>query len=126
MKEFAQIGLLVILSASIVFHVLVLAKIVPYKIVWGSRLKTDADMYKFEAVSVILNVFFLFIALLKANFIKINFPENILNYIIWGMVALFLLNTVGNLLSKNSLEKKIFTPITILLMIFLLIIALSK
>lgn len=59
MKEIAQIGLLVILSATIVFHVLVLVKIIPYKIVWGGRLKTDADMYKFELVWMILNLFFL-------------------------------------------------------------------
>jgi hypothetical protein len=125
MKEVAEIGLLVILSASIVFHLLVLVKIVPYKIVWGSRLKTDADMYKFEAVSVILNLFFLVIILLKMKIISFDFPENVLNYIIWGMAVLFFLNTVGNLLSKSSLEKKIFTPITILLTIFSLMLALS-
>lgn len=126
MKEFAQISLLVILSISIVFHGLVLVKIVPYKIVWGSRLKTDADMYKFEVVSLILNLFFLVIILLKMKIIGFDFPENVLNYIIWGMAALFLLNTIGNLLSKNSLEKKIFTPITILLTIFSLMLALAK
>jgi hypothetical protein len=125
MKEVAEIGLLVILSASIVFHLLVLVKIVPYKIVWGSRLKTDADMYKFEAVSVILNLFFLVIIFLKMKIISFDFPENVLNYIIWGMAVLFFLNTVGNLLSKSSLEKKIFTPITILLTIFSLMLALS-
>jgi hypothetical protein len=125
MKEFAQIGLLLILSISIVFHLLVLAKIIPYKIVWGSRLKTDADMYKFEAVSLVLNIVFLFIALLKSNFINIDFPETILNYILWGMVVLFSLNIIGNLLSKNSLEKMIFTPMAILLTIFSLILALA-
>ncbi len=126
MKEIAQIGLLVILSATIVFHVLVLAKIIPYKIVWGGRLKTDADMYKFELISLILNLFFLCVISIKAGVFKVDFPENVLNYIVWAMTALFFLNTVGNLLSKNSLEKKIFTPVTILLTIFLLILALTK
>lgn len=126
MKEIAQIGLLLILSATIIFHVLVLVKIIPYKIVWGSRLKTDADMYKFEFVSLILNLFFLCVISIKASVLKVDFSENILNYIIWGMVALFSLNTIGNLLSKNSLEKKIFTPITILLIILLVIVLLTK
>lgn len=126
MKEIAQIGLLVILFATIVFHVLVLAKIIPYKIVWGGRLKTDADMYKFEFVSLVLNLFFVCVISIKAGVIKVDFPENIMNYIIWGMVALFSLNTIGNLLSKNSLEKKIFTPITILLTILLVILLLAK
>ncbi|GGD45427.1 hypothetical protein GCM10011514_06800 [Emticicia aquatilis] len=126
MKEIAQIGLLIILSATIIFHVLVLVKIIPYKIVWGGRLKTDADMYKFELVSLVLNLFFLCVIAIKAGIFKVDFPANILNYIIWGMAALFLLNTIGNLLSKSSLEKKIFTPITILLTIFLVILLLAK
>ena len=60
MKELALLGLISIYSLTIVFHILVLMKVIPYKIVWGSKLKTDSDMYKLETVSVILNVFFLY------------------------------------------------------------------
>jgi hypothetical protein len=42
---------------------------------------------------------------------------------LWLMFALFLLNTVGNLLSKNRYEKLIFTPITLLSAVFCLILA---
>lgn len=126
MKEIAQIGLLIILSATIIFHVLVLAKIIPYKIVWGSRLKTDADMYKFEFVSLVLNLFFVCVISIKAGIVKVDFPVNILNYIIWGMAGLFFLNTIGNLLSKSSLEKKVFTPVTILLTLLLVVLLLTK
>ena len=61
MKEIAQFGSLIIYSLSIVFHLLVLIKIIPYKMVWGGRLKSDIDMYKFEAVSLTVNLLFLFI-----------------------------------------------------------------
>lgn len=123
MRTFAQIGLLVILSISIIFHVLVLVKTIPYKIVWGSRLTNDTDMYKFETVSLILNVFFLLVALLKAGFLEFEFPERVLNYILWGMFVLFFFNTFGNIHSKSILEKMIFTPIAVLLMIFSFILA---
>ncbi|WP_435356809.1 hypothetical protein [Emticicia sp. SJ17W-69] len=126
MKEFAQIGLLVILSICIIFHVLVLVKTIPYKIVWGSRLTNDTDMYKFETVSLVLNAFFLLVALLEAEFLEFEFPERILNYILWGMFVLFLFNIFGNIQSKNTLEKMIFTPIAVLLMIFSFILAVIK
>ena len=125
MKEIAQFGSLIIYSLSIVFHLLVLIKIIPYKMVWGGRLKSDTDMYKFEAVSLTVNLLFLFILLVQSNYVALSIPSNILTYAFWGMAALFLLNTAGNLLSKNRMEQMIFTPITILLTLFSVILAMN-
>ena len=122
MKELAQIGLISIYSLTIVFHLLVLMKVIPYKIVWGSRLKTDSDMYKLETVSVILNVFFLIVILSISNYIPFTFNESVLTVLLWIMAALFLFNTVVNMLSKNKLEKLIFTPVTIILTILTVIL----
>ena len=125
MKEIAQFGSLIIYSLSIVFHLLVLIKIIPYKMVWGGRLKSDTDMYKFEAVSLTVNLLFLFILLVQSNYVALSIPSNILTYAFWGMAALFLLNTAGNLLSKNRMEQMIFTPITILLTLFSVVLAMA-
>ncbi len=125
MKEIAQFGSLIIYSLSIVFHLLVLIKIIPYKMVWGGRLKSDIDMYKFEAVSLTVNLLFLFILLVQSNYMALSVPSNILTYTFWGMAALFLLNTAGNLLSKNRMEQMIFTPITILLTLFSVVLAMA-
>jgi hypothetical protein len=125
MKEFAQIGLISIYSLTIVFHLLVLMKVIPYKIVWGSRLKTDSDMYKLETVSVILNVFFLIVILSISNFIPFTINESVLTVLLWIMAALFLFNTVVNMLSKNRLEKLIFTPVTIILTILTVVLIVS-
>lgn len=123
MVKLAQWGSVVIFSMTIVFHVLVLLKIIPYKVVWGGRLKSDKDMYRFEIVSLILNVFFLLVVCVRCEFITIAINVNILRIILWIMAALFLLNTIGNLLSKNRYEKIIFTPITLLLTLFSIILA---
>ena len=125
MKEIAQFGSLIIYSLSIVFHLLVIIKIIPYKMVWGGRLKSDIDMYKFEAVSLTVNLLFLFILLVQSNYVALSIPSPILTYAFWGMAALFLLNTAGNLLSKNRMEQMIFTPITILLTLFSIILAMN-
>ena len=125
MIEIAQTGLLSIFILTIIFHLLVLIKVVPYSIVWGGRLKSDSDMYKFEIVSLILNVFFLFVILLKSSYLNINVHQDILTGILWVMAILFLINSIANLFSKDKLEKIIFTPITVVMTILTLIICLN-
>lgn len=122
MKEIAQLGLLIIFSLVLIFHILVIFKIIPYSIVWGSRLNTDTDMYKFEAISLFVNTLFIFIILIKSEFIPIQINQLIMTFSMWVMVGLFALNTLGNLMSKNKWEKIIFTPVTIILTILAVIL----
>lgn len=126
MINFAQYGLIIILSAFLVFHFLIILKIIPYSVVWGGRLKSDKEMYRFETVSISINLFFLLIILVQSSFLAIDFPRKIMTIILWIMTALFLFNTFGNAISKNRIEQKLFTSITILLTIFSLILALTN
>ena len=34
-----------ITSAALIFHFLILLKIIPYEITWGGKIKTDQEMY---------------------------------------------------------------------------------
>ncbi len=126
MIQIAQYGLILILSAVLIFHILVILKIIPYTIVWGGRLKTDKDMYKFEAVSILVNLIFLAIILIYSDILKIDLPGIFITILLWIMAALFALNTLGNLMSKNKLEQKLFTPMTVILTIFSVILALAN
>lgn len=126
MVNFAQYGIIIILSVFLALHVLILLKIIPYNVVWGGRLKSDKEMYRFEIVSIVLNLFFLFIILVQASMLAIDFPKKTMTIILWSMTALFVLNTSGNVISKNKIEQKLFTPITIILTIFSLILALTN
>lgn len=126
MENFAQYGLLVIFFVFLVFHILVIIKKIPYNIVWGGRLKSDIEMYRFETASVLINLFFLFVILVHSNFLTITFPKIIMTIILWVMTGLFALNTLGNIVSKNKLEQRLFTPITIILTLFSLILALTN
>ena len=75
MINFAQYGLIIVLSIFLILHICVLLKIVPYSIVWGGRLKTDLEMYRFETVSIFINILFLFIILMQSHFLTIDFPK---------------------------------------------------
>jgi len=125
MIAFSQYGLIVILSFFLVLHICILTKIIPYKNVWGGRLNSDKEMYQFEIVSILVNLFFLFIVLVQSEFLSIHFPKSMMSILLWTMTVLFLFNTYGNIISKSKIEQKVFTPITIILAIFSLILALT-
>lgn len=117
--------MLVIFTCTIIFHFLVLGGIVPYDMVWGGRLKNNEEMVRFEWVSILVNFVMLFVVLLAARVIPNNVPSIIFQVAFWMMAVLFLMNTVGNLLSNSAMEKAIFTPITALLALCSLRLALA-
>lgn len=126
MASIAQFGLLILLSLFLLLHFLILVKIIPYSLVWGGRLKSDKEMYRFEIFSILINLLFVIVVLVQANFLVISIPGKIITYVLWLMTGLFLLNTLGNAISKNKLEQKLFTPVTMLLTIFSLLLALAN
>ena len=126
MISMAQWGLIILLSLFLVLHFTILLKLIPYNLVWGGRLKSDKEMYRFEFFSILINSLFVIVILVQGNFLTIDIPKKIITYALWLMTGLFLLNTLGNITSKNKLEQRLFTPITILLTIFSLILALSN
>jgi len=123
---FAVNSIVIILSAVILFHFLVVAGIIPSDIVWGGNTANKSELYTMEAVSIALNCFMLSVILVYAGIIKLAVNRKIIIGFIWIMFLLFLLNTVGNLLAKNSLETYIFTPVTFILSIFCLRIATAE
>ncbi len=97
--------LLVVLVAVILFHVSIIAKIVPYDIAWGGRLQNDTEMYVFEAISILINLFLILVLLMKGNFISFQFKMKTINIILWIFLSLFILNTVANLFAHTNFEK---------------------
>lgn len=119
-------GLLIILSLMIIFHVLVLTGLIPFEIVWGGRLKTQGEMLKFEAASIFINLVMLGLVSLKAGLLKAPVSPFFIRVSLWAMFGLFLMNMLGNLASLNTFEKLVFTPLTLLLALFSLRLALSN
>lgn len=118
-----KIGLLILFTLTVIFHFLVIFEIIPFQNVWGGRLKTHEEMLKFETVSVVLNLVFICIVFIKSGFWKLKISPKIITVLLWTMAILFALNTIGNLLAVNNLEKYIATPITFLLSILCFVLA---
>ena len=104
--------LIVIYSIIIVFHSCILLKIIPYEITWGGRLQNDQEMYVFETASISINLFLMWILLMKGDFVTYKFPVKVIHVILWIFVVVFALNTVGNIFAKTILEKA-FTLLTL-------------
>jgi hypothetical protein len=104
-----------LISLVIIFHLLILFKIIPSEIAWGGRLKTEQEMFVFETVSVALNLFLIWILTMK-----VKQPESkIINIVLWLFFVVFILNTVGNLFAHTNLEK-LFSILTFVLAILIL------
>ena len=125
MHKVALFGSIGIYTLSIVFHLLVIIQIIPSSIVWGGRLTNQQELFIFESISIVLNVFFLLIMLLVNGSIKVKVRAFFIRAIVWLMSCLFILNTLGNLIAKSSIETIVFTPITIILSVFSLYLAIN-
>lgn len=123
MVSIAVSGTIIILGLFLLIHGAVMAKWLPYSLVWGSRVKSVKEMYRLKVVSIVLIGFFLGVVLQKASIIPAFLPEKVVYVVFWVMAILFAFNTVGNLLSKNKVEKYIFTFFALLLSCFCFIIA---
>ena len=107
-----QIKILIgLLFSVILFHICIIVKLIPYNIAWGGRLTNDNDMYVFESISILINLFLSWLLLMKGEFVEFKFPNKTVNLILWIFFALFILNTVGNLFAKTNFEK-LFTLLT--------------
>lgn len=106
--------MLAILACVMVFHFLVLMRIVPYSIVWGGRIGSIAEMQVFELVSLAVNALTMLAIAGKGRYITLNSAtlQKIVTGVTWLMVAVFSLNTVGNIFAQSLAEALIFTPLT--------------
>lgn len=119
-------GLLLILTLFVVFHMAILLGIVPFEMVWGGKLKSHSQMLSFETASIAMNLLMLAVVAIYAGILKIKVNRKVTRVALWAMFILFLLNTVGNMLSENQTEQMLFTPVTLMLAIFSLRLAVSK
>lgn len=94
-----------LLFAVILFHLCIITKIIPYDITWGGRLTNDTEMYVFETISILINVFLSWVISMKGNFIKYKFSNKAVNIILWIFFSIFILNTIGNIFAKTFFEK---------------------
>lgn len=112
--RYAVIMMMALLSALLLYHLLIISGVISFQVVWGGRVQTKADMYRMEGISIIINLAMLMVVAIKGRLIKKVRPGKVITVLLWIMFASYVLNTIGNILSTNSIEAAVFTPLTIL------------
>ncbi len=122
MENLALTGLIGALSALLLLHMAVLLGWVPYDRVWGGRLKSRRDLYRFEALSLLLTLAFLGVVLQRAG-VRVGLPEVVVHYGLWLMGIVFAASALGNLLSKNNFERQVMAPLALVMGVYALWLA---
>ena len=113
-QRMAGAGLAGILSLLVILHSLILLRIVPFEVVWGGRLKSVSEMVVFETISIAITLVMLTVAVAAGGYLTVRINRVAIRVALLIMLAVFLLNTIGNLLSTNRFEQMIFAPITLI------------
>jgi len=124
--ELAANASFVLYGIFFIFHLFVLAGVIPQDIVWGGRIESRDDLIMFEIVSLAFLLICVLLTLLRTKYVTYLKFKRITQIGMWSVFVLFLLNTVGNLFAITLIEKLAFTPITALLSFFALRLALGK
>lgn len=118
--------LIISMVAMIIVHILVLFQVIPYRMVWGGQIKDTTSLLLFETVALIVTVLFLITVALRIGCIKTHRMKKAARIGVWIMFIYFVLNTIGNLASSAATETIIFTPVTIVLSLLTLRLAIEK
>lgn len=121
----AAITLLLLFTATIVFHLVVLAGFIPTEMVWGGRLRNEEERTVGALVSIAFVLVFAALILVRMGLVGRAVPA-LGKWGMWAVCALFALNTVGNLFALDLRETLIFTPITLISAVLAARVAMGK
>jgi hypothetical protein len=108
MNSKIAIKILIWLIATVtLFHLAIITKIIPYEVTWGGKLNNDAEMYVFESISILINIFLGFTLLIKGDYVLSFQTTRVVDIILWIFLLVFGLNTIGNLFAETLFEKSL-------------------
>jgi len=116
---------LLILAMLAIFHLLVMSKIIPSDIVWGGHAaESGTSLVVMESIALVLTLIFGFVILMKMGCILKNKAQKTVNMSIWIIFVYFILNIIGNLLTGLTAECLIFGPLSAIMALLILRLAL--
>lgn len=124
--DLAGKGLIAIFALFIIFHALILLRILPFDMVWGGQLKDYSSAIVYEGFAVFLLLLFIYLVWLKLKNLSHGRTNKFISITIWLIFAYFLLSIVANLASPNAVEKFVFMPISVIIAFLALRLAIEK
>jgi hypothetical protein len=115
--------LMSLLVLLLLMHVLILARVIPYDVIWGGNIKDESQLYVFEISALVINGLFLLITAIKLGYVTASKLNRAASIGMWITFAYFAMNTIGNLSSGVSWEKLLFAPLSIVLALLSLRVA---
>jgi hypothetical protein len=121
---------LILFGLFILFHLSIVIGIVafdwiPVDYLWGGRMKTREQLLFFEIISTAAMILCFLVVLIRSDIPKWPGLMGVSKALLWLMVFLFLLNTLGNILAKSAFEK-LFAIFTVSLTMLCFRLALEK
>lgn len=110
--------LLATTGAVLIFHLLIISRVIPYEHTWGGRLKNEQDMLVFESFSFLINILLSITLMIKGGMLPLKIPSIVISTVLWFFFVLFVVNTFTNLFAETTLEKS-FSILTLLFAVFI-------
>ncbi len=124
--KFALKLVLAILATVFLFHLLILFRIIPYKMIWATKFDSVSHLWLFEWISIFVTVLFFVIFAIKSSLVKSFLPVSIVNFFIWCITIFYFVNTILILISGSSFEKLVFMGLSLLMFVLSMRIAIYK
>ena len=96
-----------LIGVIILLHSAILMKIIPYNTTWGGRIENNIEMYVFEIMSILINLFLVVLLLLRGRYLSFFIPMKVVNILLWVFLFLFGINTLGNIFAETTFEKSL-------------------
>ncbi len=110
----------------ILLHILIVLRVVPYDLVWGGQIADASDLLGYEAAAFIITLLFAWVIAMRVGYLP---QPGALRWVarigVWVVFAYYVLNLLGNLASGISAETYIFAPVTLVLALLALRVALE-
>lgn len=119
--------LLIGLVALAVFHLLIIMGALPTEMVWGGQFdERSGRLIALEVTALLITGMFGLVAGARSGYLRVAWLQRAARVGSWILFAYFALNVLGNLASSSGLEKAIFVPVSVILAVAALRLALEK
>lgn len=100
----AQI-LLVGLSLLVLFHILILSRILPSKWIWADKKRSRTALLLSEVLALLINFVALAIVTLYLEYWSVGYRENVARIGFWLLLGYFTANVINSLRSSNPVKR---------------------
>ena len=97
-------------SFGLILGFLVIIGIVPKNYVWGGRITENSQLLLLEATTFIVNALIIWVIAMRVGYVKQRINSKIITIILFILMTLMALNTVGNIFARTTFEKLMAIP----------------